>query len=379
MKFLVVVPDLNVGGVTSSAKNFCKECAIQGNEIDILVMNNVTANISGVDQTQIDGISRYWNIGIGEFKASPLIKKIGLTPLVITKKLLNKRGLWLPLILNKQLTKEYDLVVAYRQCAPCYYFVLNCVKARRKIAVIHGDITFMGDISSWSRFLPQFDKIACVSNAVTFGFKNRFSSISDNFTTIYNMYDIESMTKLKSAENQFSVDSSKFNIISVCRHENGHKKVNRVIEACAILERRGFRDFHWYIVGDGPDFQYNIELAHKLGVSHFITFCGALENPFSLLSKCDISVMTSATEAYGMSLKESLILGVPVVAMEYPALSEVISNNKDGLICRQDIEDLCDKIMYLSSNAGILLQMRDYIARHPQSNEIAYKQLLGCL
>lgn len=379
MKILVVVPDLNLGGVTSSARNFCRECAKQGDKVNILVMNNVMANILDVNQILLSGLSQYWNLGIEDLRNYSLLKQLSVTPIAILKKILNKYGLWIPLIFRRKLPDMYDIVVAYRQCAPCYYYALHCVNATKRLAMLHGDLNFMGDISSWSFMLQDFDKVACVSNAVSIGFKNHFKSISNKFTTIYNMYDIDSMNKLKQEKNLFMLNSSKFNIISVCRHENGHKKVNRIVEACAIFIKRGYCDFHWYIVGDGPDLDNNTQLARVLGVAQYITFCGALENPFSLFGKCDLTVLTSATEAYGMCLKESLILGVPVVAMEYPALSEVIEDGINGLICKQSIEDLCDKILYLANNRYVLFKMKEYISHHNHSNDMAYQQFLNCL
>ena len=379
MKILIVVQDLNIGGVTSSAKNFYRECSVQGNQVDFLVMNNEVAKFKGVNQIFLSGKSRLWNLGIEELRKTSLLKKLTLIPIAIVKKLLNKHGLWLPLVLRPNRAEDYDVVIAYRQCAPCYYYALKCVNAKKKLAMIHGDIEFMGDITSWSHMLRDFDKIACVSNAVEKGFRSHFKMISNKFTTIYNMYDIELMNKLKDEKPLFVPDSSKFNIISICRHENGHKKVNRIVETCAALAMKGVRNLHWYIVGDGPDFESNVQLATNLNVHEYITFCGALDNPFSVLSKCDLCVLTSKTEAYGMCLKESLILGVPIVAMNYPALNEIIEDGKNGLISKQTIDDLSDKVLYLIRNKKILLRMKDYIINQQYSNEIAYNQLINCV
>ena len=90
MKILIVVQDLNIGGVTSSAKNFYRECSVQGNQVDFLVMNNEVAKFKGVNQIFLSGKSRLWNLGIEELRKTSLLKKLTLIPIAIVKKLLNK-------------------------------------------------------------------------------------------------------------------------------------------------------------------------------------------------------------------------------------------------------------------------------------------------
>jgi len=40
MKILVVAPDTNVGGITTSAVNFCNELSKRGNDVYFLDMSN---------------------------------------------------------------------------------------------------------------------------------------------------------------------------------------------------------------------------------------------------------------------------------------------------------------------------------------------------
>lgn len=383
MKILVVIPDLNLGGVTTSARNFCIECSRRGNKVDILVMNGSTANIPNVKELELSGKSKYWNLGIDDLKIQLRGRNFGqfalLSCYAVYKKLTNKKGKWLTYIFKNSLVAEqYDVALAYRQCAPCYYYTLNCVKATKKIAMIHGNLNFMNETSSWDKMLISFDRIACVSKAVTNDFKRRYSDIADRFTTIYNMFNISDILRKSRVRCEYIVDHSLLNIVSVTRHENGHKKTNRIVEAAYELKSRGIDNFHWYIVGDGPDMDKNKNLAKKFEVENVITFCGALENPYALQAQCDFSVLTSITEAFSMSVIESQILGKPIIAMHYSGIEEAIQDRINGLISLQTIDNLCDILQEVITKPESLKNIRRNLQEKPYSNDIPYSQFLEC-
>ncbi len=383
MKILVVVPDLNIGGVTTSARNFCIECSRRGNKVDILVMNGSTANIPNIKELELSGRSKYWNLGIDDLKIQLRAGNFGrfalLSCYAVYKKLTNKKGKWLTYIFKNCLaTEQYDVAIAYRQCAPCYYYTLNCVKATKKIAMIHGNLNFMNETSSWDKMLVSFNRIACVSKAVTNDFKRRYDDIADRFTTIYNMFNISEMLRKSGAKCDYNVNHSLVNIISVTRHDNGHKKTDRIVEAAYELKSRGIDNFHWYIVGDGPDMDKNKNLAKKFKIENLITFCGALENPYALQAQCDFSVLTSITEAFSMSVIESQILGKPIIAMHYSGIEEAIQDRINGLISLQTIDNLCDLLQEAITKPESLKNIRRNLQENPYSNDIPYSQFLEC-
>jgi len=378
MRILVVLPDASLGGITVSAINFCNECVSRGDNIDLLVMDQTRVVIPGVKQLFIEGLSQYWNLDAVKIKKAGWKKKLMLIPLGIVKRLTNKRNRWLPIIFRGYKEKgRYDVALAYSQCAPCYYFVANCVEADKLVALIHGNLRYMHETRTWDYMFPKFDKIACVSNAVGIGFKEAFPGVADRITTLYNMFDVEGIIAKSKRKSDYTVDPTKTNIITVARHDNAHKKLYRIPEACKELRDRGIEDIHWYIAGDGNDMEYNIKVAEKLGVTDLITFCGAVDNPFALISQCDFSVLTSVTEAFSMSVIESKILCKPLVVMRYLGLEEALNDGKEGLIAEQSISSLCDCISRLMNDRELLLKMTNYLKAHPYSNDKCYNQLLS--
>lgn len=379
MNILLVLPDCSMGGIRTSAENFCKECIDKKNDVDILIMSGGELSLNGGKYVAMPGKSKYWNLSALDIKKATFKMPI-LSIFGVLKYLTNKRGRWLPFIFSGvELNKQYDVAIAYRQSAACYSFTLKCVNAKKKLAMIHGNLHFMPETKTWDYLLPAFDKIICVSDAVRRGFAKGFPQIADKFATVYNMFDAPSIIAKSELPSKYIVDKRFVNIISVARHDNWQKNTDRIPQACAVLKKRGINNFHWYIAGDGPHLEQNIQLAKDLGVSDLITFCGAMENPFTLQAQCDFSVLTSSTEAYSMSVIESRILKKPMIAMRYEGIEEAIEDGKSGLIAEQTIDSLCKNLELLITDSNYRKKMQEFLINTTYSNEKAYVQFLEVL
>lgn len=379
-KILVIFPDMSVGGVTSSALNFIEVLSDTGYDVSFLDMSNSFLNSTLKNKRcEISGLRKYWNLS--SLNNRNILSFICTLCLALVKKILNKFGLWYSFIFyNYKLPEKYDVVIAYRQCEPCYYFALHCVDAKIKIGMIHGNIDFMGNINSWSKYFSDFNYLACVSNAVSNGFKKVFPMYQNKFVTVYNMFNVDSIRQKASEDLSFFIDSNMINIVSVTRQENEHKQAQRIPMVCSLLKKKGYLKIHWYVVGEGPDYENNKNLARMLGVDNMITFCGTLSNPFSVIKRCDFLVLTSKTEAYPMVLKEALILGKPVVAMRYSGIEESFDDGITGFIAEQSVESLCDKIEQLiNNNFKHLNEMILNIRKITDFNETALKQITSLI
>lgn len=381
-KILVVIPDADTGGVTSSAVNFCNTIVKNGYEVHTLVMNGKTLPLkSAAIKHHLHGISQFWKLGIDDVRNAPFYLKPFLLLLAVVKKYTIRKHTWYPKVFKgTEINDEFDAVIAYRQNEPCYYFALNCVNAKKKIAMIHSEYDDRCDYSPWDYLLKEFDSIACVSKACASHFKNHYPEIGHKFSTIYNMFDIDTI-KLKSQEPcEYVVDNNFVNIISIARQENGDKQMQRVPHVCKILKERGVDNIHWYLAGDGPDMEGNIALSKELGVSEMLTFCGNLSNPFALLKECDLLILTSRIESFGMVLKEAHTLGKPVIAMRYPSLTEIIDDGVNGLIAEQDVDSLADKITdLLEDKKRKLFALTNNMSRQIVTNDVAIAQFESLL
>lgn len=380
MRILVVVPDSNMGGVTSSAVNFCNELSKRENEVYFLDMSGELLCKDklepGVNMAKLSKKSENWNLGADKLKKAKGLKKIWLSFLGVIKKLTIKSGLWYKLSLKKfKEVENIDVAVAYRQCDPCYSFVLNKVKAKKKMGFVHGELAYMGDISSWKKHMTRFDKIAYVSSAVQKQFVAVYPELEKNACTIYNMFNIEQIQRLSEEEPAIKFDKSIKNIVTVARIDNAFKQTHWIVEICKRLKESGAPEFHWYVLGDGPDYEDMLALSKEVGVDDVLTFAGNQANPYAIVKNADFTVLTSKSEAYPMVVIESFILKKPIVAAEFPSIFEMMKNGVHGIVTEQSVDSVCESVLKMLTNEnGIADAMTEYLNNYEYTNDCAVKQ-----
>ena len=381
MKILVVVPDSNIGGITSAAVNFCNELTRRGNQVILLDMSGRFLCAERLDTNVVraflKGKSQYWNLQADTLKKVKGLKKLKYAVWGIIKKITIRSGCWYKLIFNKyQGYGEFDVAVAFRQCDSCYSFVLNKVKAKRKMGFIHGELKYMGDISSWERHMLKFDKIAYVSNAVKMEFISVYPELQKNSCTIYNMFNKKQILTMAQEKNPIIFDNSIKNMVTIARIDNAFKRIDLIPEICRYLMKQTSTKFHWYIIGDGPDREAVQQKIDELHLENVVTLCGVKSNPYAILKEADFSVLLSKSEAYPMTVIESLILKKPIVVTNFASVVEMIENGKHGLIAEFSKEDLAEKILKMLDDEDVLLACTQFLSQYEFSNNKAYQQFL---
>jgi glycosyltransferase involved in cell wall biosynthesis len=93
------------------------------------------------------------------------------------------------------------------------------------------------------------------------------------------------------------------------------KRVHLALEALACLVELG-REVPLTIVGDGPERAALEGLAQRRGITHLVTFAGAVssEQVPEFLAKADLMLFPSEGEGFGLAAAEALVAGVPVIA-----------------------------------------------------------------
>lgn len=385
MKILIVVADTEVGGVTTSAVNFSNELTYRGHEVLFLDMSGENACADRLNEKvglpSLKGKSTLWNISAQSVKRVSGIKKIGLLALGAAKKLTIRSGLWYKLIFSKfNKDDSFDVAIAFRQCAPCYSFVLNKVNARKKLGFVHGELTYMGDISSWKKYMTRFDKIAYVSNAVKEQFIKTYPELERNACTIYNTFDVEQIKAMAEDECDVKFDKNKVNIVTVARIDNGFKQIDWIVKICDSLKKKTHTPFHWYVVGDGSDYDSTVAMSSELGTSDVLSFVGNQSNPYPFIKQSDFTVLTSKSEAYPMVVIESFILERPIVVAKFATITEMMEDGKEGLIAKQSVESLTDHVKAMIENTdGIRDRCTNQLLNTEINNGISYAQFVGAI
>ncbi len=109
------------------------------------------------------------------------------------------------------------------------------------------------------------------------------------------------------------------------------KQVDVLIRAFQIVNQTHPRS-HLAIVGSGVKEQELEHLTATLGLKTQITFAGFITHPNDYFDACDLFVLPSREETFGVVLLEAMARAKPVVASDAGAIPEVVRNEETGLL-----------------------------------------------
>lgn len=151
------------------------------------------------------------------------------------------------------------------------------------------------------------------------------------------------------------------------------KVLNSVPEACYV------------VVGDGPDRDRLERLAAETGVKHLVFFVGGTtdEEMMGYYAACDVFVMPSATEGFGIAFLEAMALGKPVIGGDHGGTRNLIEPGVTGFLVKHgDIDVLADTLILLLTNEELRKRMGEAGRQCAESNytfEHFRKKLTGVL
>ena len=120
------------------------------------------------------------------------------------------------------------------------------------------------------------------------------------------------------------------------------KRVDLAIQAMAILvHRHGCRAVQLHVVGDGPLQSAMMTLAHELKVSDRVIFHGYMPEPFPLMAKMNLVVLTSESEGTPRCLMEAMAMGKTCVSSSIAGVQHLTIEKKTGYLFQpRDAEGL---------------------------------------
>ncbi len=93
---------------------------------------------------------------------------------------------------------------------------------------------------------------------------------------------------------------------------------------------------HAWILGEGDERARLEQLVDDRGLTSFVRFLGFHHQPWGIISRADVFVLTSTYEGFGNVLIEAMACGVPVVATRSPGTAEIIEDGVNGLLVDHD-------------------------------------------
>jgi len=157
------------------------------------------------------------------------------------------------------------------------------------------------------------------------------------------------------------VDTSLFSPPSEHRAKRDDKK--RLLTVALLTPKKGIPyllgalaqlrekrdDFVLDIVGDGPNRAEYEELTRKLGLQDIVCFHGlkTKQEVAEFMKQCDIFVLPSLFETFGVVLIEALACGKPVIASKIGGPDEIVTDEVGRLVPPGDSEALARTLDYM--------------------------------
>ena len=116
-------------------------------------------------------------------------------------------------------------------------------------------------------------------------------------------------------------------------HISNFREVKRVRDVVRVFARiRRAMPATLVMVGDGPDRPEAEKEAEELGVQPDVRFLGRLESVATLLQGCEVFLLPSTSESFGLAALEAMACGSVVVATRTGGLPEVIDDGHTGIL-----------------------------------------------
>jgi len=135
-------------------------------------------------------------------------------------------------------------------------------------------------------------------------------------------------------------------------HLSNFRPVKRALDCLRILKLVLQEcDAELWMAGDGPDRGPAEHLARQLRIAEAVRFLGKQDAVEKLLPQCDVLLMPSEHEAFGLAALEGMACGLPPVATRVGGVAELITDGADGFLeAAGDVEAQAGHVINLLKN-----------------------------
>jgi L-malate glycosyltransferase len=160
-------------------------------------------------------------------------------------------------------------------------------------------------------------------------------------------------------------------------HLSNFRPVKRTADVVRIFSRVAHEiPAQLLMIGDGPDRSAAEWLAHRKGIHDRVHFLGKQSSVSEILPLCDLLLMPSELESFGLVALEAMACQVPTIATQVGGVPELIEDGVTGrLLPVGDIDGMAGAALELLRDPSRLEEMKDAARRHARSRYCASKIL----
>ena len=184
----------------------------------------------------------------------------------------------------------------------------------------------------WLLWIPN--RVVAIESSLLVNYK-KLSKFPARWVVLRNPSDLHKITKMSHEEVHHPwLDGYHDVMISVGRLIPS-KNHEMLLRSFAILHQRR-DDIRLVIAGDGTQMNQLKAQAQDLGIADLVDFLGDVANPYSIIKRSNVLVVTSYHEGGPLVVVEAMACGVPVVITNTTSASNAVDGGRYGEIVEVD-------------------------------------------
>lgn len=209
-----------------------------------------------------------------------------------------------------------------------------------------------------SRIYLYADRIVTNSEGLHRSFSNCYPNTINKISTIYNPTDFSAIDRLAEEETDIQPRTNRAVIIYVGRL-TPQKQPDLLIRAFHKVLSNKNSDAELWICGEGPLLGSMTQDINRFELVDRVKLLGFCSNPYALMKKASLFVMTSKHEGLPNALIEAQGLGLPAISTCCPhGPSEIIERGKTGYLTGvDDVNGLSEAISKLLDDHELRIKM----------------------
>jgi L-malate glycosyltransferase len=241
------------------------------------------------------------------------------------------------------------------------------------ITTLHGtDITLVGRDSSYEPVVTfainHSDGVTAVSDSLR---KDTYANlkVTRDIEVIHNFIDLDRFNKQRKDHFRKAVAPQGEKLIV---HTSNFRKVKRVQDVVAVFQKVSKAvPSKLLLIGDGPE-RHNIEqLVREMSICSDVRFLGKQEMVEEILSICDLFIMPSETESFGLAALEAMACQVPVISSNSGGMPELNIDGVTGFMSNVgDVDDMAEKAKFILSDEARLLKFKQNALKRAKDFDI---------
>lgn len=262
----------------------------------------------------------------------------------------------------------FDYLIDFEGYNLYYITLLLHMNGGRKIIWQHNDMQSERELKyAWLEKIfdkyKYFDRIVSCSEAIMKVNREKLGGIyceKEKFYFAKNLIDKDSIIQKIDEKNEMIVDGQR--CLSINAQESGGCIITKLVPICGdnVTDKRVVRfitvgrmsseknqtalikafarfqkeyiEAYLYILGTGPMHGELLALVSKLNLNGHVIMPGNVNNPFSVMKKCDCFILTSLHEGQPMVINEARVLKMPLIISNFSSVKGSMVENGQLII-----------------------------------------------